>query len=141
MDEKLSQLRRKLKDERESADKRLVKKMRLEKWTTFRKIGNEKQYKFNEEVQDKLDSASHSERKCEPHTRNAYVSEPHTRNVNVSEPHSRNVNVSEPRTRNANVSEPHTRNVNVAVPGRNQTFRCVFRSHCCVQNAVAQNFR
>ena len=30
----------------------------------------------------------------------------------------------------------------VAVPGRNRTlFRCVFRSHCCVRSAVAQNFR
>ena len=50
-------MRRELKDERESADERLVKKMRLEKRPTFRKIGNKKQYKFNEEVQDKLDSA------------------------------------------------------------------------------------
>ena len=57
VDEKLLQLRRELKDERESADERLVKKMRLEKRPTFRKIGNEKQYEFNEEVQDKLDSA------------------------------------------------------------------------------------
>ena len=57
VDEKVSQLRRELKDERESADERLVKKMRLEKRPTFRKIGNEKQYEFNEEVQDKLDSA------------------------------------------------------------------------------------
>ena len=57
VDEKLSQLRRKLKDERESANERLIKKMRLEKRPTFRKIGNEQQYEFNEEVQDKLDSA------------------------------------------------------------------------------------
>ena len=57
VDEKLSQLHRELKDKRESADERLVKKMRLEKRPTFRKIGNKKQYKFNEEVQDKLDSA------------------------------------------------------------------------------------
>ena len=56
-DEKLSQLCCELKDERESADERLIKKMRLEERLTFRKIGNEKQYKFNEEVQDKLDSA------------------------------------------------------------------------------------
>ena len=29
-----------------------------------------------------------------------------------------------------------------AVPGRNQTlFRCIFRSHYCVQSAVAQKFR
>ena len=56
-DEKLSQLCCELKDERESADEQLIKKMRLEERLTFRKIGNEKQYKFNEEVQDKLDSA------------------------------------------------------------------------------------
>ena len=57
VDKKLSQLRRKLKDERESADERLIKKMQLEKRPTFRKIGNNKQYEFNEEVQDKLDFA------------------------------------------------------------------------------------
>ena len=57
VDEKLSQLRSELKDERESADERLVKRMRLEKRPTFQKTGNEKQYEFNEEVQEKLDSA------------------------------------------------------------------------------------
>ena len=67
VDEKLSQLRRKLKDERESADKRLVKKMRLEKRTTFRKIGNEKQY-----IQIPT-------RRCKINW-----TLPHTRNVNVS---------------------------------------------------------
>ena len=31
--------------------------------------------------------------------------------------------------------------VYVAVPGRNRTlFRCVFRSHCCIRSALAQNF-
>ena len=55
---RVSQLRHKLKDERESGDERLVKKMQLEKRPTFRKIGNKKQHKFNNEVQDKLDSAA-----------------------------------------------------------------------------------
>ena len=33
-------------------------------------------------------------------------------------------------------------NTYVAVPGRNRTlFRCVFRSHCYVRSAIAQNFR
>ena len=54
VDEKLSQLRREFRDERESADERLVKKMRIEKKPTFKKVGHEKQYEFNEEVQDKL---------------------------------------------------------------------------------------
>ena len=50
-------MRRELKEERESADGRIVKKLRLEKKPTFKKLGNEKQFEFNEEVQDKLDSA------------------------------------------------------------------------------------
>ena len=31
--------------------------------------------------------------------------------------------------------------LHVAVPGRDLTFRCVFRPHYHVQNAVVQNFR
>ena len=56
-EEKISQLRRELKDERDSADERLAKKIRLEKQPSFKKPGHEKQFKFNEEVRDKLDSA------------------------------------------------------------------------------------
>ena len=57
VDEKFLQMRRELKDERESADERLIKRMRIAKKPIFRKIGHEKQYEFNEEVQEKLDSA------------------------------------------------------------------------------------
>ena len=56
MDEKFSQLRCKLKDKHESADERLIKRMQMEKMATSRKIGHDKQYKFNEEAQEKLDS-------------------------------------------------------------------------------------
>jgi len=45
-----------LKEEHESADEHLIKRMQMEK-VTSRKIGHEKQYKFNEEAQEKLDSA------------------------------------------------------------------------------------
>ena len=53
-DEKISQLRRELKDERDSADERLAKRIRLEKQPTFKKPGHERQF---EEVRGKLDSA------------------------------------------------------------------------------------
>ena len=58
VDAKLSQMKRKLMEERESADNRLVKKMRLEKRPVFiKKISHEKQYEFNEQVRDKVESA------------------------------------------------------------------------------------
>ena len=45
-----------LKEEHESADEDLIKRMQMEKLIS-RKIGHEKQHKFNEEVQEKLNSA------------------------------------------------------------------------------------
>ena len=57
VDRKLSQMRQNLREERESADDRIAKKLQLEKKPTFKNLGNEKQYEFNAEVQDKLDSA------------------------------------------------------------------------------------
>ena len=43
VDAKLSQMKRELMEERESADDRLVKKMRLQKRPVFKKISHEKQ--------------------------------------------------------------------------------------------------
>ena len=57
VDAKLSQMKHELMEERESADDRLVKKMRLEKRPVFKKISHEKQFDFNEQVQVKVKSA------------------------------------------------------------------------------------
>ena len=54
VDSKLSNIKRELTKERESADDRLVKKLRLDGKTTFKKKSHEKQYFFNEQVRDKL---------------------------------------------------------------------------------------
>ena len=57
VDAKLSQMKRELMEERESADDRLVKKMQLEKRPVFKKISHKKQFDFNEQVRDKVESA------------------------------------------------------------------------------------
>lgn len=54
VDDKLSAMKR----EMESADDRLVKRMRLDTKPTFRKRGHEKQHQFNEQVRDKMDAAT-----------------------------------------------------------------------------------
>ena len=54
VDAKLSSMKRELKEERESADDRLVKKIRLDSKPTFKKKGHEQQYLFNEQVRDKV---------------------------------------------------------------------------------------
>ena len=54
VDDKLSAMKR----EMESADDRLVKKMRLDNRPTFKKRGHEKQYQFNEQVRDRVDAAT-----------------------------------------------------------------------------------
>lgn len=54
------QMKRELSDDREAADERLIKKMRLDKGLQFKKKSNEKQHQFNETVQDKLESAQKS---------------------------------------------------------------------------------
>lgn len=54
VDTKPSTIKKDLTLERESADDRLVKKLRLDSKPSFRKKGNEKQYVFNEQVRDKL---------------------------------------------------------------------------------------
>ena len=58
---KLSGIKRELSEERESADERLVKKLRLDSKPSFKKKGNERQFFFNEQVRDKLvDSVSNA---------------------------------------------------------------------------------
>ena len=48
------QMKRELLDDREAADERLIKKMRLDKGLQFKR---EKQHQFDETVQDQLESA------------------------------------------------------------------------------------
>ena len=49
-------MKRELAQEREQADERLVKRMKLEKAPTFKRKSHEVQYTFNEEVKAKFDS-------------------------------------------------------------------------------------
>ena len=51
-------MKRELSAEREAADDRLVKRMRLTKGVEFKRKGNEKQHNFNEGVRDKIESAT-----------------------------------------------------------------------------------
>ena len=57
MDERMSTMKRELTEERERADERLVKRMKLEKMPTFKKKSHEVQYRFNEEVRSKFEAA------------------------------------------------------------------------------------
>ena len=50
MREEMSSLKRELAGDREAADERLLKKMRLENSPIYKKTTHEKQFKFNEEV-------------------------------------------------------------------------------------------
>lgn len=56
----MASLKREIAGDREAADERLLKKIKLEKAPTFKKKLHEKQFQFNEEVACKLDSASAS---------------------------------------------------------------------------------
>jgi hypothetical protein len=53
----LTTMKRELAAEREAADEKLIKKLKLEKPPVFRKKGHEKQYLHNEEVRMKLSDA------------------------------------------------------------------------------------
>ena len=57
MNDRITSMKRELSQEREQADERLVKRMKLEKAPTFKRKSHEVQYTFNEEVKSKLDSA------------------------------------------------------------------------------------
>jgi hypothetical protein len=54
----MESMKRELSTEREEADERLLKKMRLTKGIEFKRKGNEKQHVFNEEVKDKIETAT-----------------------------------------------------------------------------------
>ena len=60
IEDQMRSMKRELSDEREAADDRLVKKMRLDKGIHFKRKANEKQHNFNEEVKDKIESATKS---------------------------------------------------------------------------------
>ena len=53
----MSAIKRDPTEERDAADERLVKKMRYDKGVQFKRKANEKQHRFNEEVQDKIEAA------------------------------------------------------------------------------------
>ena len=54
----ISSMKRDLTKERDEANDQLVKRLKLEKKTVFKRKGNERQHGFNAEVQEKLVSAS-----------------------------------------------------------------------------------
>ena len=56
MNDRISSMKRELAQEREQADERLVKRMKLEKAPTFKRKSHEVQYTFNEEVKARFDS-------------------------------------------------------------------------------------
>ena len=58
MREEISSLKRLLASDRESADDRLVKKLKLEKAPTFKEKAHEKQHHFNEEVIAKFEAGA-----------------------------------------------------------------------------------
>lgn len=58
--EQMKEMKRNLSEERDAADERLVKKMRLDKGVQFKKKANEKQHQFNELVQDRIEVAQKS---------------------------------------------------------------------------------
>jgi hypothetical protein len=58
MRDEISSLKRELASDREAADERLVKKLKLEKAPTFKRKTHEKQFLFNEEVASKIEGGS-----------------------------------------------------------------------------------
>ena len=66
MREEISALKRELSQDREAADERLLKKMKLEKAPTFRKKTHEKQFQFNKELACKMDAASAALKEASP---------------------------------------------------------------------------
>ena len=64
--EQMSTWRKELSDERQAADDRLVKKMRMDKGIQFKRKSNEKQHQFNETVLDKFEAVQKSLRSTPP---------------------------------------------------------------------------
>ena len=56
MDERMTQMKKELAEEREQSDERLVKRMKLEKAPAFKRKSHEVQYLFNEDVKSKFES-------------------------------------------------------------------------------------
>ena len=56
--DQMQSMKRELAEDREAANERLVKRIRLEKAPSFKKKGHEKQFRFNEEVREKIAAAS-----------------------------------------------------------------------------------
>ena len=56
--DQMQSMKRELVEDREAANERLVKRIRLEKAPLFKKKGHEKQFRFNEEVREKIAAAS-----------------------------------------------------------------------------------
>ena len=64
--DEISCMKRKLAMEREAADEKLVKRLKLEKAQLFKKKGNERQYRHNEEVRLKVSDAASALSKTPP---------------------------------------------------------------------------
>ena len=58
--EQIHTMKRELSTEREAADERLAKKIRLDRGMVFKKKTHEKQFCFNEDVREKISSAANS---------------------------------------------------------------------------------
>ena len=56
--DEMQSLKRELSQDREAADDRLVKRMRMEKGPTFKKKSHEKQFQFNATIMDKMEEAT-----------------------------------------------------------------------------------
>ena len=66
MEEKTATRKRELVQEREQADERLVKRMKLEKAPTFKRKSHEVQFRFNEEVVSKFAAVKSAARETPP---------------------------------------------------------------------------
>jgi hypothetical protein len=58
--EQMKEMKRGLSQDRDAADERLVKKMRMDKGVQFKRKANEKQHQFNDLVQDSIEVAQKS---------------------------------------------------------------------------------
>ena len=58
MREEMTEMKKEMIQERQAADERLVKKLKLDPTPVFKKKGHKKQFRFNSSVDDKLGSVS-----------------------------------------------------------------------------------
>ena len=72
--DEMQSLKRELSQEREVADDRLVKRMRLEKGPTFKKKSHEKQFEFNTTIMDKMEDATSALQQTPPAVEKAKTS-------------------------------------------------------------------